>query len=673
MSYRPTALAAAIALALPALSHAEELPVFVGDEIIVTAARFPAKIKEEPASVSVLTRKDIEANPSATLPELLATLPGVQIRNNSGTPEFMVDLRGFGMTGNQNTLVLLDGQRLNENELVSIKWTSIPTESIERIEVIRGAGAVMYGGGATGGVINIITRKPAQMKNLKTVAIAGGSYGLKEASAYLSGASEISWSLAANVIDTDNYRENNALTQKNLQATLQLSEWTVRAGVEAQDLELPGARSRAQLASNPRGTATPNDYATRDSGFVTAGWNRQMDNGRASVDASYRQNNRTALFDLWGSYLDTDNRSFSLNPRMELGNTLFGNQGTLVLGLDADYWDYDSKRYSTFGMTLGVDISASQRNLSAYARQSLKLGQGTTMTLGGRVQNTRSEAQDHASTQAYAKGSRSDTPWAAEIGLKQELGHGFAAFGRAGHSFRVATVDEMYDQFGGPDPFYGPIVRPLKPQTSNEAELGLQYSDNSLSGRASIYGMNLRDEIHFNAISFTNQNLAPTRRYGFETEAEYRLSPSLKLSAGYAYTVAKFRKGIYNGFDAFFNPISVDVSGNDLPLVPRHSASLTASWQPVAGQQLSLAARYVGKQRFDNDQANNFVEQMPDYTIVDLKWQGSWKNWKAFAAINNLLDEEYFSYAVRSPSSSNFNAYPMPERNYRIGLEYMFK
>ena len=72
-------------------------------------------------------------------------------RNLDGSPDPQIDMRGFGISGNQNTLVLLDGQRMNENELVGIRWSTVPLDSIERIEVLRNAGAVTYGGGATVG------------------------------------------------------------------------------------------------------------------------------------------------------------------------------------------------------------------------------------------------------------------------------------------------------------------------------------------------------------------------------------------------------------------------------------------------------------------------------------------------------------------------------------------
>src|SRR6267142_547867 len=108
--------------------------------------------RDQPINVTVITGEDIRSSGETSLPRLLARQPGVFVRDSSGSPDMQVDLRGFGVTGDQNTLVLLDGRRLSEYELTSARWSSIPIESIDRIEIVRGSGAVLYGGGATGGV-----------------------------------------------------------------------------------------------------------------------------------------------------------------------------------------------------------------------------------------------------------------------------------------------------------------------------------------------------------------------------------------------------------------------------------------------------------------------------------------------------------------------------------------
>src|SRR5262245_32735816 len=151
---------------------AGEPPVTVGEPVVVTATRFEDRYLDKPVNVSIITAEDIKNSTARTVPELLRQLPGIRARDNSGSPNVQVDLRGFGISGDQNTLVLLDGVRISENEQTTVNWVGIPLSAIERIEIMRGSGAVLYGGGATGGTINIIT-KTAQPGE-RSASIYGG-------------------------------------------------------------------------------------------------------------------------------------------------------------------------------------------------------------------------------------------------------------------------------------------------------------------------------------------------------------------------------------------------------------------------------------------------------------------------------------------------------------------
>ena len=163
--FPPFILAVALIAAVPGYAQPRK-PVMLADEVVVTATRFREPRQELPVGVTVINEEQIRASTAGTVPELLRQVPGIQIRDSSGSPNQQVDMRGFGITGDQNTLVLLDGQRISENEQASVNWTAIPLSSIERIEIMRGSGAVLYGGGATGGTINVITRAPR--KNSKS-------------------------------------------------------------------------------------------------------------------------------------------------------------------------------------------------------------------------------------------------------------------------------------------------------------------------------------------------------------------------------------------------------------------------------------------------------------------------------------------------------------------------
>src|SRR3954471_6685109 len=151
---------AAFALfAFPTVLFAQPVP---DDAIVVEATRFPEEVRRLPASTTVISAEDIKASAARTLPELLSEQVGLRMSdlygNNASTTS--IDLRGYGATAAQNTLVLLDGRRLNDIDLSGVQWSAVPLASIERIEILRGTGAVLYGDAASAGVVNIVTRSP---------------------------------------------------------------------------------------------------------------------------------------------------------------------------------------------------------------------------------------------------------------------------------------------------------------------------------------------------------------------------------------------------------------------------------------------------------------------------------------------------------------------------------
>src|SRR4051812_14952699 len=132
------------------------------DAVIVTAPRFADEVRRLPASVTVINAEDIAKSSARTIPELLSEQVGFTTKDLFGNnaAQTTVDLRGFGVTGSQNTLILLDGRRLNDFDLSGVQWSAIPLASIERIEILRGTGAVLYGDNASAGVVNIVSKSP---------------------------------------------------------------------------------------------------------------------------------------------------------------------------------------------------------------------------------------------------------------------------------------------------------------------------------------------------------------------------------------------------------------------------------------------------------------------------------------------------------------------------------
>src|SRR5262249_21962910 len=280
-------------------------------EVVVTATRFPEQRLDAPIGMTVITARQIAESAAKTLPQLLSQEAGIVTRDNTGGPDTQIDLRGFGITGDQNTLVLLNGQRLNDIELTTIGWSAIPLDSIERIEILRGSGAVLYGGGATGGTINIITKTPPQGAKAASIAASTGTYATNEVRAGGSVAGErFGLNVFASDFTTDNYRANNALEQQNLNGSVRWfgaeGDLGLLVDVDRQNLRLPGARTDVQLETDRRGTATPDDFATREGLKGGLGGSVDLGFGRLAADVGYRDTTRTSfLKDYSGGGFDT--------------------------------------------------------------------------------------------------------------------------------------------------------------------------------------------------------------------------------------------------------------------------------------------------------------------------------------------------------------------------------
>jgi iron complex outermembrane recepter protein len=259
---RFTALAMLAAFAMPA--HAQS------DTGVINATRFPEDARRLPASVTVLSAEDIQKSAARTLPELLSEQVGVTTKDFYGNnaASTAADLRGFGATATQNTLVLVDGRRVTDADLSGVQWAAIPLAAVERIEILRGTGAVLYGDGATTGVVNIVTRSPLKQGRRMEALGRVARYGTLEGQLYGSATTQaFGLSAVLHGYDAEGYRDNNRNEQQNAGVNLRwdLSEGhlDLRLGLDRQDLQLPGARrvqpsiGLDEYATDPRGAQTP--------------------------------------------------------------------------------------------------------------------------------------------------------------------------------------------------------------------------------------------------------------------------------------------------------------------------------------------------------------------------------------------------------------------------------
>ena len=162
-----------------------------------------------------------------------------------------------------------------------------------------------------------------------------------------------------------------------------------------------------------------------------------------------------------------------------------------------------------------------------------------------------------------------------------------------------------------------------------------------------------------------NVNLPPTRRTGIEVDAAATFLQRWEFGVRYAYTEAEFRSGTFSG---------IDVTGNEIPLVPRHKAGFSLAWRPATAWRLGADVNYIGEQRYDGDQANTFDRMMPSYTVLDLNAAWTHGPLTLRATVLNVTGEKYYSYAILdtfTPGNA-FNAYPAAERTLLVTAELRF-
>lgn len=658
--FRAALLAAGIALvggvfAQPAsnsnLSLTPSLPT-----VVVTANRIPEDPTLLPMGVTVISAADIRSAGITDVNEALRWLGGVVTRiDSSFTRNPTLDLRGFGETAGSNVVVLVDGVRQNEGDMSGAAISWIPVDSIERIEIVRGSGAVSHGEGATGGVINIVTSKGLADPG-GSVAFGVGSRQTREVRASVrTGTGNWRHQLYGTVYDTDNHRDNYQARDRSVLARSTWSEgdslFSAQLGLQDQRGGLPGGLTVDDFNSNPRQTQKPEDRGSNQTRNLLLSGEGTLAGWRLGFDLNHRESNVDATYvaDEYLSGADTVANRGGLKAWRSFD--ALGASHRLLVGTDMERWSQD--KLLDWGVWGTSRIRVQQRSDAAYLRHEAEWRpQGIKVHAG--VRRTVSERE--ASGDSLGSLAVNNTSW--ELGAAMRLALGPEVYGRMGTSFRLANSDEFScSGFTCPPN----TLNMLRPQTSRDQELGLRQRTAQGQWALRVYRSSLANEIGLSIIvpsAFPyNTNYDPTLRQGVELEASGRLLPKLEAGVVAAARQSEFRQG--------------DYAGKRIPMVANQSLTSRFTYQPFAGQQWVLLTQWVSDQRIGGDLDNSCSQTIPAYAVTNLRVSQKVADWTLSTQVNNLLDRHYYDYRTRCDPTKQ-SIYPQAGRSFLLSASRNF-
>jgi iron complex outermembrane recepter protein len=634
----------------PSVYSAEEIEL---DDITVKASRFEHKDTETTYASEIHTSKQIEASGAATLLDYLAQQTSLNVSSiNKATAS--INLRGYGNeNGNQNVVITVDGQRLNNIDLSSQLLVGIPLSNIERIEISKGSGSVIYGDGATAGAIQIYTKA----KKGVTVTTSLGNFGQKN-HAIQAGLSEQYIDLSATLAhdshdgfskkDETGHKDQFTSNSQNVKLKIKPTNFLrfIAEGTSSRnDTRYVNYLTSAEFKDNPRQvTKRPFSQTYTHQALDSDRWQIGTEydvTEQLTLKATHFREDKTSEFVNFNSVFNYDYEG------NELSASFTDEKLNLIIGMQNFNGDRQASSSSTTKDNEAIFASAEH--------QANWLIDGLTLSVGARHEKVKYEYKPNAGQKL--KEIEHLSAW--DIGANYKLAPELSLFANYNRSFQTPDIDRFFvTDFGTGITTFNDFIRPAKVKTFN---LGLNHTLSNNRLKVVAFYSSLKDEIYLDpTIGFfgTNSNLDKTHKYGFEIQDYFTFNDMLNVSVIYNFTRAKIDKES-SGAGTF--------NGKDLPGVPKNTIVANLNYAFYKNASLNLNHTWRSKAYAYNDFQNNFNQKQDSYNSTNLAVRYQYKNLNFFASINNLFEEEN-SIQVQDDA-----IYPVDfVRTWRVGMKADF-
>lgn len=670
-------------------AHAEEKKsgeaIVTMREVVVTATRDTQEVRRAPANVTVIHEEQINASGATTVVDVLDKLEGIQFKTYSGnSSQAYIDMRGFGGDNPYGkTLILLDGCRLNRPDMASINWMQMPVNTIEKIEVVRGPGSVLYGDAAVGGVINIITKKGKSDPRFNA-SLLMGSYGLHNERVGVTGAKD-KWTYALTGENnfSSGYRERSRYSAQGGgfdvgYAASDLLNLSLGVSFNKVDYQMPGALTKEQMAQNRRQyqPAMPDyfmnanddndgsDKYTNVNLGVKSFWGSF---GQFEINLMYGRKDLEGNIPSWYSYnySDTQADTYGITPRYILDKQIFGFSNKVIVGVDYYYEPYQKDFYGDRGRTMHSSVADLKReSTGGYIRNEFSILENLILSAGYRFEETSIEGTNSdffTPANDFTDQKNTYRAEALEAGLTWLWSEKSKVYAKCSTVYRIPFLEEVaYFNGGG-----GGFLTRLNQEKGLSMETGTEfYLLKNLKIGLTVFRIDMEDEIQYIGYYPTgyNQNTGKTRHDGGEISFAYLWPNYFRVFGNYTHHKATFEIGANNK--------------KEMPLVPKHLVNAGLEIFLPFDLTLRSEIKHVSNSYLSGDNDNN-TEKLDDYTLLNLyvyyKPTLGKLDLTAFVGLENVADVKYSSAGLdyEQYGMPNFY-YPMPGIIFKGGVSVEF-
>ena len=584
-----------------------------------------------PFASEIYTEDDIKNSQSNNIYDFLTQNTSLSLAPSSGNKfSQKISARGYGLTiGSHNLIVTLNGRRLNSISTDGPAINTININDVEKIEITKGSGSVIYGDSAMAGAIHIYTKKNFNTK----VSTTFGNYGLVQTSASFGISQEkidLNMSIDSlkhggySVADPNGNKDKGEETKSNINARYVTdggTEFELNYDLNDSENRYPNWLTQTQFNANPAQNSTGRVYtiSDRESDTLSYKVNRQLSDNFTLYRSSSILNKETIVKSYNSSAITTyGNPSKYQYDYYNTDYILSYENGNVKI--DSGYTSLDGSRTFPVASAYVPANTTSKKNIGFFSQ--LQYDQNDSIfTIGARNETVEYEYKPVSGNQKNAKHRLE----AFDVGFNTRLNPSTTVFTNFNQAFQAPLIDRFFTYNGGFNGF-------MSPSTSKTINVGLNYLTEKSKTKVTLYRSNVNNEMFYNSATYNNTNLDESHKQGLELQNLFAFSPKWSTNVNYAYTNAIIDKEADN---SAFN-------GKTNPMTSKHNISASVIYGLSDNASITLTQKYRSSAFAEEDYTNTATQKQKAYNSTDFNFSYSPnKDLEFNFDVENLFENSY--------------------------------